>query len=78
MKKQVAEDHGQWMQSSHSSLGAENHKLTNKQNNNLHGMTPIPGEKMNLLNLIRANREPSLLTGTTKEFVMGSKTNLIS
>lgn len=40
-------------------------------------MTPIPGEKMNLLNLIRANREPSLLTGTTKEFVTGSETNLI-
>lgn len=33
---------------------------------------------MNLLNLIRANREPSLLTGTTKEFATGSKTNLIS
>lgn len=33
---------------------------------------------MNLLNLIRANREPSLLTGTTKEFVTGSKNNLIS
>ena len=41
-------------------------------------MTPIPGEKTNSLDLIRANREPSLLTGTTKEFVTGSKTNLIS
>lgn len=33
---------------------------------------------MNSLNLIRANREPSLLTGTTKEFVTGSENNLIS
>lgn len=41
-------------------------------------MTPLPGEKINFPNLIRANGEPSLLTGTTKEFVTGSKTNLIS
>lgn len=40
-------------------------------------MSPIPGEKMNSPNLIRANREPSLLTGSNKEFVTGSKTNLI-
>lgn len=42
------------------------------------GRTPLPGEEMNLLNLIRANWEPSLLTVTTKEFVTGSKTNQIS
>ena len=41
-------------------------------------MGATPGEKMNLLDLIRATREPSVLTGTTKEFVTGSKTNLIS
>lgn len=33
---------------------------------------------MNSPNLIRANGEPSLLTGTTKEFVTGSENNLIS
>lgn len=36
MKEQVAPDKRRWMQNSHSSLVAENHKLTNKQNNNLH------------------------------------------
>lgn len=36
MKEQVAEDKRHWMQSSHSSAVAENHRLTNKQNNNPH------------------------------------------
>lgn len=36
MKEQVTADNRHWMQSSHSPLVAENHKLTNKQNNNLH------------------------------------------
>lgn len=40
-------------------------------------MTPIPGEKINSPNLIRANREPSVLTGSTKEFVTGSTPNQI-
>lgn len=35
MKEQVASDNRQWMQNSRCSLVAENHKLTNKQNNNL-------------------------------------------
>lgn len=35
MKEQVVEDNRLWMQSSHSKLVAENHKPTNKQNNNL-------------------------------------------
>lgn len=35
MKEQVVEDNRLWMQNSHSSLVAENHKPTNKQNNNL-------------------------------------------
>lgn len=36
MKEQVAEDKRHWMQSSHSSAVAENHRLTNKQNNKPH------------------------------------------
>lgn len=36
MKEQVAAGNRQRMQSSHSSPAAENHKPTNKQNNNLH------------------------------------------
>lgn len=36
MKEQVAEEKRHWMQSSHSSAVAENHRLTNKQNNNPH------------------------------------------
>lgn len=36
MKGQVAGDNRHWMQSSHTSAVAENHRLTNKQNNNLH------------------------------------------
>ena len=36
MKEQVAADNRHWMQNSHSSPVAENHRLTNKQNNNLH------------------------------------------
>lgn len=36
MKEQVVANHKHWMQCSYSSLVAENHKLTNKQNNNLH------------------------------------------
>lgn len=36
MKEQVASDTRHWMQNSYCSLVAENHKLTNKQNNNLH------------------------------------------
>lgn len=35
MKEQVVASNKHWMQSSYSSLVAENHKLTNKQNNNL-------------------------------------------
>lgn len=60
-------------------LHAGGRKITSWQTNKIIPCTgATPGEKMNLLNLIRANREPSVLTGTTKEFVTGSKTNLIS
>lgn len=76
MKVQALANKG-WMQSSRFLLAAENRELTNKQNNNLPQHDSHTLRENEFHKFDKGQREPSLLTGTTKEFVTGLKTNLI-